>query len=434
MKKGITRISGMLLAAAVYFFSFCPASYAADFPDVPTDHKNYSAITFLAQKGVIAGYDDGTFDPEREITRTEFCALMARTLGYSKEGYAVGEIPFSDVSRDYWGAAYISYCYELGLIDGMGDGTFAPAAKVTLEQTVKMAVCAVGKQEEALSVNGPKWYTGYAQVGGRYGLLTAVDCEFGENAMRKNVAQVVYNMLESGLVKLEEAEDGKPEASEETGSGAADGDEQENSALSGIVAEFAKKDYSEVKTIVIDAGHNYSGMDKGAENQAVGAKEEVITWQIADKLRRALADMGYTVIMTRENVGDSIANTSVTDSLQARVDIAHDALADLFISLHCNAGGGSGTEVYCFSTEGYAGRLAELVERHITAETELYGRGVKTANFFVIKNTLMPAILIETGFIDSTRDIEILTSEDGQEQIAKAIAAAVSEYDGSSLD
>ena len=133
--------------------------------------------------------------------------------------------------------------------------------------------------------------------------------------------------------------------------------------------------------------------------------------------------------MTRKEMTDSVANTSVLESLQARVDMAHNALADLFVSIHCNAGGGSGVETYCFSKNSYAGALAELVQENITDCTDLYDRGVKTANFFVIQNTLMPAILIETGFIDSVRDIEILISGEGQSNIAEAIAEAICQYD-----
>ena len=139
--------------------------------------------------------------------------------------------------------------------------------------------------------------------------------------------------------------------------------------------------------------------------------------------------MGYNVIMTRKKVTDSIANTSVLESLQARVDMAHENLADLFISIHCNAGGGSGTEVYCFQKGGYAWRLAQLVQSSITDKTNLYDREAKTAAFYVVQNTLMPAILIETGFIDNEKDIEIISSEKGQDKIAEAIASAVAMYD-----
>jgi len=242
----------------------------------------------------------------------------------------------------------------------------------------------------------------------------------------------VYNMVMSGITDEPDAED-KPDddfITEDTDlDGVGDEDAKEDEELSEIELAFMEKDYSDVKVILLDPGHNYEGKDTGARYEPYNAIEEVITWKIADKLRAELEDMGYTVIMTRDEMTDSIGNTSALDSLQARVDMAHTNLVDLYISIHCNMGGGTGTETYCFAKGGYSARLAELVQDKISAKTNLYDRGVKTANFFVIKNTLMPSILIETGFMDTQTDALLLTTEYGQKCFAQAIADAVYEYD-----
>ncbi len=434
---------------------------AAEFPDVPITHVNYDAIMRLTDMGVVAGYDDGTFCPDKEITRTEFCALVARTLGYNKDTYVVKDLPFSDVPENYWGRAYISFCYERGLINGMGDGTFAPADKVTLAQVGKVVVCTINREAEALRMEGEKWYSGYIKVAKLYGLMNEITQEPEERATRANIAQFVYNTVESRLIpEVEEQEpDEEPEnpdeenPDEETDEpeyvnpggdepGGSDDDdvvedpgnnipgiEFTDEELLSIEEIFAQKDYSEVKVILIDPGHNYSGKDIGARIDELNIKEEIVTWQIADKLRTKLEKMGYTVYMTRPLMTDSLANTSITESLQARVDLSHMVLADLYISIHCNMGGGSGTETYCFRYGGYAARIAKIVQEKITDATGLYNRGVKTADFYVCKNTTMPSILIETGFLDTEKDREILTSEDGQNDIAQAIADAVEEYD-----
>ncbi len=415
----------LMLIFIIAFSGLTSGVFAADFPDVPKSHLNFDAISYLTEIGVIAGYEDFTFRPEREITRTEFCALMARTLGYDKETYVLADIPFYDVPEEYWGRGYISFCFEKGLINGMEEGVFAPADKVTVAQAVKMTVCAVGKGEEALVVKGEKWYSGYMSLADENGLLTKMSQKADENAARSNVAQIVYNMLMSDAFNEQEDEESleNPEDSER--------EELSDEELSEIERVFAKKDFSDVKVILVDAGHNWRGKDIGAENLDYGVREEEITWQIADKLRENLEDMGYIVVMTREKMTDSIANTSVTDSLQARVDLAHTSFADLFISIHCNIGNGigKGIESYCFQLGGYSARLAALVQEKVSESTGLYNRGVKTANFFVNKNTLMPSVLIETGFMDNEYDIEILTSKDGQARIADAIAKAVLEYD-----
>ncbi len=437
MRNGLKKIIFLILMSIAYLISAAWTSvFAADFPDMPRTHKNYTAVSDLVELGVIAGYDDGFFRPEREITRTEFCALMARTLGINKEEYTVMDLPFSDVSEGYWGEAYISFCFELGIINGMGDGTFWPAEKVTLEQATKMAVCAIGKGDEALSYIGEKWYSGYVKLAEKNNLFYKVEQNFATPAVRGDIAQLVYNMIDTGLVPDNSQEGSGEDKSEEPAEpepGEAEEEEETSTIPPEILEAYRKKDFSEVRTILVDAGHNYSGRDTGAENKLLGLKEEEITWQIADKLRNKLEDMGYTVVMTRDKLTDSIANTSVLESLQSRVDLGHESLSDLFISIHCNAGGGSGTEAYSFSKKSYAGHLAQMIQKNITSNTNLYDRGTKTANFFVIQNTLMPAVLIETGFIDSDRDTKVIASVDGQEAIAQAIADAVYEYDRSDL-
>ena len=436
MRNSLKKIIFLILMSTAYLLSAAWTSvFAADFPDMPRTHKNYTAVSELVELGVIAGYDDGFFRPEREITRTEFCALMARTLGINKDEYAPSKLPFTDVSEGYWGETYISFCYELGIVNGMGDGVFWPAEKVTLEQATKMAVCAIGKGEEALSYIGEKWYSGYVKLAEKNNLFYKIEQNFATPAVRGDIAQLVYNMIDTGLVPDNSQNDsGKDESEEPAETEPDETEEEETSRISPeILKEYRKKDFSDVRTILIDAGHNYSGRDTGAENKLLGLKEEEITWQIADKLRDKLEDMGYTVVMTRDKLTDSIANTSVMESLQSRVDLGHESLSDLFISIHCNAGGGSGTEVYSFSKKSYAGHLAQMIQKNITSNTTLYDRGTKTANFFVIQNTLMPAVLIETGFIDSDRDTKVIASDDGQYAIAQAIADAVYEYDRSDL-
>ncbi len=415
-------------------------AYAQEFPDLSRTHKNYTAVSTLVEKGVIAGYEDGLFKPDREITRTEFCALMSRILGYDKETYVMEEIPFTDVAEGYWGEAYIAFCYNRGIINGMGNNEFWPASMVTLEQATKMAVCAMGLEEAALEITADKWYLGYAAVADDNNLFYKINIKYGTPAIRGDIAQLMYNMVESeaynDYINPEPEEDAEelPEDLPEDGDISeedSDKDSEESAIDPEILADFRNKDFLDVKTILIDAGHNYQGRDTGAENTARGIHEEEITWQIADKLRNILTEMGYTVVMTREHATDSIANTSVVESLQARVDLAHECRADLFISIHCNASdvGASGTETYCFNMNSLAGQFARFVQKNIAKETGLFDRGVKTAEFYVIKNTLMPAILIESGFIDNDRDLEVIASDEGQQKFARAVADAVVQYD-----
>lgn len=180
--------------------------------------------------------------------------------------------------------------------------------------------------------------------------------------------------------------------------------------------------------IFLDPGHNYSGSDTGAAGN--GLKEQEITFYIAEKTKLKLEEAGLDVKMSRENLTDNVGYGSTSSSLYQRAKMANDWGADLFISIHCNAGGGTGTETYSYQagiTNGH--KLAEDVQKRIIALTGLRDRGVKTANFAVLKNTEMPAILVETAFIDNTgSDALLLGSESGQDLFAEGITQGVLDY------
>ncbi|MGN1058823.1 MAG: N-acetylmuramoyl-L-alanine amidase, partial [Clostridia bacterium] len=92
--------------------------------------------------------------------------------------------------------------------------------------------------------------------------------------------------------------------------------------------------------IFIDPGHNYTGADTGAAGNNL--REQDITFYIAKKLETLFLQNGDQVKMSRNRLTDSLGN-SVQESITGRVVMANDWGADLCISLHCNAGGGTGT-------------------------------------------------------------------------------------------
>ena len=181
--------------------------------------------------------------------------------------------------------------------------------------------------------------------------------------------------------------------------------------------------------IYIDPGHNASGADTGAVGY--GLKEQDITVQIGVILRDMLVRSGQSVKMSRESVNDTISS-SLNGSLSARCNGANNWGADLFVSIHCNAANtkayGCETYYYTGSTQGRA--LADEIQPHLAAETGLYSRGVKSASFAVIKHTDMPAVLVETAFIDNYDDNKLLASETGRRACATAIYKGICDYFG----
>ena len=181
--------------------------------------------------------------------------------------------------------------------------------------------------------------------------------------------------------------------------------------------------------IYIDPGHNASGADTGAVGY--GLKEQDVSVQIGVLLRDMLINSGQTVKMSRDSITDTVSS-SLNGSLAYRYNGANGWNADIFVSIHCNAANTKayGCETYyCTgSTQGRA--LAECVQPHMTAETERYNRGVKSANFAVIKHTNMPAILVETAFIDNYDDNRFLASDDGKYKCAVGIYKGICNYFG----
>jgi hypothetical protein len=180
--------------------------------------------------------------------------------------------------------------------------------------------------------------------------------------------------------------------------------------------------------VAIDPGHNSSGFDTGAQGN--GLLEQDITLDIGLRLKPLLEANGIQVVMTR--TGGQVAGVinSVTDSLQARCDIANNAVVDLFVAIHINAGGGTGSEVWVVSTGGRAEKAANAVLARLIASCGWANRGVKVTNDYVLKYTDAPAILTENGFIDSVSDSAKLKDSAFIQAIAVAHAKGICDYFG----
>lgn len=176
------------------------------------------------------------------------------------------------------------------------------------------------------------------------------------------------------------------------------------------------------KLVVIDPGHG--GDDPGA--QAPGLSEAAVTLKIAKRLKAALVrDFQVDVKLTRPD--------NRTVSLGARSKFANDRNADYFVSVHINAGGGTGYEDFVHDNAGSTtsqrrDKVHEAVTRFLR-ERGVADRGKKRANFAVLRETEMSAVLTENLFIDRAEDARLLKDDAFLTGLAEAhargIAAAV---------
>lgn len=184
------------------------------------------------------------------------------------------------------------------------------------------------------------------------------------------------------------------------------------------------------KMIVIDAGHG--GSDCGAIG-ASGVYEKDVTLAIAKEVQKQLMLDGVKTMMTRTTDREVSRQKDVSDraELAARVTVAERAQADIFVSIHLNSFSSSdvgGVETY-YCQGSFAGeRLANRVQKSLTMQFDLQDRGVKTANFYVLKHSSMPTILTELAFISNPQEERLLTSTEEQKKFARAIVDGIKQY------
>lgn len=193
--KNLKRILSILLTVCIFFSM---QVFALEFSDVATDNKNAEAIDVLSSLGIIKGYEDGTFKPDKEVTRAEITSLLMRLLNMSITGTTVADSGYTDVANNHWAVYDIKTASGLGIIKGYGDGNFGPEASVTFEQAVKMVVAMLGYESEAINKGG--WPDGYVSQGRDLGLLKNAEMAQTEPAPRKIIAQILYNALEVDLM------------------------------------------------------------------------------------------------------------------------------------------------------------------------------------------------------------------------------------------
>lgn len=170
MKKRATKKAiSMALAATM---AFAPVQAFAASSDI-TGHWAESAITSWQDKGLISGYEDGTFKPDNSITRAEFATMVNKALGLTEKG----EVPFSDVQSGSWYYDAISIAVKAGYCSGYEDGTFKPNATITRAEAAVMISLAKGLVKDDIAAakfadyaNIPAWAKGYvgAVVGAGY--------------------------------------------------------------------------------------------------------------------------------------------------------------------------------------------------------------------------------------------------------------------------
>ena len=184
----------MLLALTMLLTSLIPSFTAnAAFSDVDASHPYQEAISTLSTLKVINGYEDGTFAPDKDISRAEFTKMIVYMLGLGNLTTPI--TTFDDVPQTHWANPNIKTAYDLQIINGFDDGSFRPDQPVTYEQALKMVVCTLGYQPYAEQMGG--YPNGYREQASALELTDKIsNLGFSDNAPRGVIAQIMFNALE----------------------------------------------------------------------------------------------------------------------------------------------------------------------------------------------------------------------------------------------
>ncbi len=205
------KVLSLVLCVAMLLSVMVMGTGAASFTDQDEFSDNYAeAAEVLTGMGIIQGYDDGSFLPQRNINRAQVATMIYRAatgdVTDSKISQFVGEDLFDDVNADDWFAGYVNYCGNAEYIKGFTPDTFGPYKQVTGYQVLAMILRAVGYDEND-EYTGDQWTLRVAATANEQGLLDNLnpDTNLAEPATRELVAQLIFEAIQIDTVRYSPA-------------------------------------------------------------------------------------------------------------------------------------------------------------------------------------------------------------------------------------
>lgn len=173
--------------------------------------------------------------------------------------------------------------------------------------------------------------------------------------------------------------------------------------------------------IFLNPGHSPDGNpDPGCVNESSGNCEYEVARKVSKRVKKYLEDVGYEVKIVQ------------SDSLKEICDESNDWGAALFVSIHCNASAGHnarGSETWYWYGSNTGRILATCIQSELVSSVRgLWNRGVKDGNFYVLRNTDAPAVLVEMAFLDNDEDEYLLVTM--EDRFARGIARGITDYYG----
>lgn len=183
---------------------------------------------------------------------------------------------------------------------------------------------------------------------------------------------------------------------------------------------------SDKTQVILDAGHG--GIDVG-KTGVNGEKEKDINLEISKKIKRFLYDSNVTVKMTRE--GDERLADSQREDLKARTDIMNGG-ALLAVSIHQNSyrdPAVSGAQVFYYTDSEEGRTAAGMIQAELNALAPDNEKEIRANDsYYILKNTRIPTVIVECGFLSSYTEAEKLADDEYQNRIAEAVSEGILQY------
>lgn len=215
MTKFYKKITALSVALGLLLLN-TPSAFAA-FIDVSSYNRNFEAITFLQENGIINGYSDGTFKPFKSVNRAEFLKIIIEGSDIVTDVTAATAFP--DIPENVWYTPYVKKAYKEGWINGYGDGTFKPDQTINKVEALKILGKAQGWQiptqvtEELFTdTESNAWYSGYLKYAKDRNYLEETGTVYLPTAAmtRGQISEIIYRSLTYDVSNIPE------EVSEET--------------------------------------------------------------------------------------------------------------------------------------------------------------------------------------------------------------------------
>jgi hypothetical protein len=200
MNKNLKKVISAASALAVSATGI--AAFAASYPDVPETASYNQAVKELSALNIVNGYEDGTFQPDRNVTRAEITKMIVTALGTSTvsaaDAAAGKDTQFADVTANHWAAGYVAAGVSSSFINGYSETQFGPEDNVTYAQAIKMLVAALGYTTYAENEGG--WPSGYLKYGYSLELTNGLSGISNDQQLnRGQVAQLIDNALKAPI-------------------------------------------------------------------------------------------------------------------------------------------------------------------------------------------------------------------------------------------